>query len=238
MDKILQVLTSNISLCFIYYPDNTLKILKENYNQIINGECGLNNLYDFIIKLYSSILESEYYPDLGKCDIISLCALCRNPIIFKNIFDDKNKRILLLKLFVKFIEYHKNESIKIKTKNYNLNVKCNFVENDENKSENNSDLNPEEDKREFDNNFYQKVKNCMKNLNNIKMKDEFKLFSETFHQIKTNDEDLFRELFDNYKKNEIKLLNDLLFVRNIKIEYNGKQVEVPRRTLKIKRNAH
>ena len=37
------------------------------------------------------------------------------------------------------------------------------------------------------------------------------------------------------KKNELKIVNDLFLVRNIKIEYNGKQIEVPRRTLKIKR---
>ena len=235
--KIKQVLAANISLSFIYYPDNTLKILNENYNSIINGECSLNNLNDFIINLYSSVFEKDYYPNLGKCDIISLCGLCRNSIFFQTIFYDKNKKILLLKLIIKFIEFHKNESIKVKTRKYNMNLKCNFVESDEEKSGNDSDLNPEEEyKMEFDNNFYEKVKYCMKKLNMINLNDEFKLFSETFYQIKTNDETLFKELFDNYNKNEIKIVNDLFLVRNIKIEYNGKQVEVPRRTLKIKRN--
>ena len=235
LGKIKQVLTSNISLCFIYYPDNTMKILKENYNKIINGECELKNLNDFIFKLYSSILEKEYYPNLGKCDIISLCEICRNQTIFKTIFYDKNKRLLLLKLIIKFIEYHKNESIKIKTQNYNMNLKCNFIENDEEKNENDSDSNSEEDKNEFDNSFYEKLKNCMNKLNIINISDEFKLFCETFNQLKTNDEALFKELFNNYKKKELKIVNDLFLVRNIKIEYNGKQVEVPRRTLKIKR---
>ena len=116
-----------------------------------------------------------------------------------------------------------------------MNLKCNFIENDKEKSENDSDSNSEEDKNEFDNSFYEKLKNCMNKLNIINISDEFKLFCETFNQLKTNDEALFMELFNNYKKNELKMVNDLFLVRNIKIESNGKQVEVPRRTLKIKR---
>ena len=75
----------------------------------------------------------------------------------------------------------------------------------------------------------------MKNHNIINNNDEFKFFSETFYLIKSSDEDLYDELLSNFENKQIKMINDLLFVRNIKIEYNGKQVEVPRRTLKIQR---
>ena len=236
INKFEQILAANISLSFIYYPDNALKIIKENFGEIINKESNIKNLSDLIIKLYSSVLKNiNYYnSNLGKCDLLCLCNISRNSTLFNSIFDDRNKKILFLKLLIKFTKKHKDESVKNKNKLTNdKKLNCDFINSDEEKNNSESDL--DADEREFDNNFFQNVKNCMKNHNIINNNDEFKFFSETFYLIKSSDEDLYDELLSNFENKQIKMINDLLFVRNIKIEYNGKQVEVPRRTLKIQR---
>ena len=80
------------------------------------------------------------------------------------------------------------------------------------------------------------VENCLKQHSIIINSDEFKIFSETFKLIKNNDEKFFNDLLSCFSEMEQKSLDSLIFVRNIKIDFNGKKIDVPRKTLKIKRN--
>ena len=175
---------------------------------------------------------------LGKCDILCLCSFFRNTMIFNAIFNDMDKKLELLKLLINFVAKHKEESVKTHSKWTKSDLDCAFVDSDEEKSDNEYDYEDEDSEFDYDNSFNENVKKCFKNHCIINNYDEFKIFSETFYQIKSNNEALFNKLIENFSKKEKKILNDLLFVRNVKVEYKGKELDVPRRTLKIKRTVH
>ena len=240
IEKIEQVIVTNFSLFFIYFPDIIYKILMENLGAIFTGQCKLNNLSELLIKLYTSKFDLvySYYSNLGKCDILCICSFFRNSTFLNTVFDDMEKKIQLLKLLINLVIKHKDETIKTQSRLTKNDLDCAFVNSDEEKSDNEYDFDLDDSEYDFDNSFNENIKNCLKNHCIINNTDEFKIFSETFYHIKSNEEALFNTLVDSFSKREKKLLNDLLFVRNVKVEYNGKQFDVPRRTLKIKRNAH
>ena len=148
------------------------------------------------------------------------------------------KKMQLLKLLINLVIKHKDETIKTQSRLTKNDLDCAFVNSDEEKSDNEYDFDMDDSEYDFDNSFNENIKNCLKNHYIINNTDEFKIFSETFYHIKNNEEALFNTLVDSFSKKEKKVLNDLLFVRNVKVEYNGKKFDVPRRTLKIKRNVH
>lgn len=241
LEKTQQVLIANISLIFIKYPDNAFKILKDNLGEIYgnnNITYDMNNLREIIINLYSSLfsLKIPYYSLLSKCDILCLCSIIRNQSFFNIICNDKNNKIQLLKLLINLTIRHKEESLKIQSKLTNSEIKCGFVHCDDNEeSEKEDPYDSDDSDSVFDNSFYEAIKNSLKD-NIIIGIDEFKIFSETLYQIKNNDEKLFNELFREIDDKE--KIKDLFFVRNVKIEYKGHNFEVPRKTLKIKRNGN
>ena len=239
-EKAQQVLIANISLCFIKYPENTFKILTENISEIYNSEnnsYNINNLRELIINLYSSMLDLEYpyYSLLGKCDILSLCSIFRNQTILNILCDNSDQKLFLLKLLINIVAKHKEESVKIQAKLTNSEIKCGFINSDHEQSE---DEDLEDCDNGFDTSFYDKIKYYLKDNLIIMNNDEFKVFSDTLYKIKSNDKKLFDNLFKNFNKKDSKTVKDLLFVRNIKVEYNGEKYDIPRRTLKIKRNIH
>ena len=243
LDRIEQIIVSNLSLCFIYYPNIILNLLKEEIQNIISEECNIKNLSDFIISLYTCIFNQKshvYYSNLGKCDALCLCAILRNSEIFNHIFDDMSKKIDFLKLVINFFKKHKDESISTKSKLTEEEINCDFINEEGDKSDNECDFNIDFENigEEFDNNFYETANKCLKMHNIINNSDEFKIFSETFYFIKNNDPVLFNSLLADFDKDKQKIVKDLLFVRNVKVEYNGKKYEIPRRTLKIKRNVY
>ena len=241
LEKTQQVLIANISLIFIKYPDNAFKILKDNLGEIYgnnNITYDMNNLREIIINLYSSLfsLKIPYYSLLSKCDILCLCSIIRNQSFFNIICNDKNNKIQLLKLLINLTIRHKQESLKIQSKLTNSEIKCGFVHCDDNEeSEKEDPYDSDDSDSVFDNSFYEAIKNSLKD-NIIIGIDEFKIFSETLYQIKNNDEKFFNELFREIDDKE--KIKDLFFVRNVKIEYKGHNFEVPRKTLKIKRNGN
>ena len=250
IEKIRQTITANISLFFIYYPDLTLSTLKDyinsisynNNNILINNNLKFNNytLSTFLIKIYKSLLEIEYYSNLGKCNILCLCSIYRNTNIFNAIFENIAKKISILELLIRLVDYHKIQSTKINIKLTNNDIKCDFINGDsdddeEEKSNSGYRYKDDASDEEFDNNFYEMVENCLKSHNIINNTDEFKIFSETFKLIKNNDESFFNDLLSCFNEMEQKSLDSLIVVRNIKIDYNGKKIDVPRKTLKIKR---
>ena len=80
---------------------------------------------------------------------------------------------------------------------------------------------------EFDNIFYEMVENCLKSHNINNNNDEFKIYNKIFKFIKNNDENFFNDLLLCFNQMKPKSLNSLIAVRNIKIEYNGKKVDIP-----------
>ena len=63
--------------------------------------------------------------------ILCLCAMYRNPTIFNSIFDNNEKKLLILKSFIAFAINHKNESVKAKSRIIKDHLNCDFVNSDE-----------------------------------------------------------------------------------------------------------
>ena len=236
IDKIRQVIPANISLFFIYYPDFTFKVLSESLNGFFAMRKRINHISEFFNHLFFFELESEYYSNLGKCDILCLCAIYRNPIIFNSIFDNDKKKLSILRSFIAFAVNHKNESVKAKSRIIKDHLNCDFVNSDDENEDSENIFNTDESDEEFDNIFYENVQNCLMPHNLINNSDEFKIFSETFYIIKNRDENILNDLLASLDYEQKKIINNLIYVRNIKIDYNGKKIEVPRKTLKIIRN--
>ena len=141
-----------------------------------------------------------------------------------------------MKLLINLTIRHKEESLKVQSKLTNSEIKCGFIHSDDNEdSENEDPYDSDDSESVFDNSFYETIKNSLKD-NIIINIDEFKIFSETLYQIKSSDEKFFNELISGLDEKE--KIKDLFFVRNVKIEYKGHNFEVPRKTLKIKRNGN
>ena len=229
IEKIKQVLLSNFSIFFLYYPEILIKIL---INNITSKTIKAKNIYDFINQLFSTLftLTGEYFPLLGKCNILFMCSLFSNKNYYNNILIDNNKKKNIFNLLIQLVTLHKSESKKMNYKYIDNNIHCEFVDCEENEE------NSENKEDEVDKNFLKEIKIAIKNYENVIKCDEFKIFSDTFLKVKIEDENLMNEIMNDFDKEEMSCLYKLLHVRNIKVEFNGVQVEIPRRTLKIKRN--
>ena len=230
-EKIKFVLLANFSIFFVFYADITLKVLVDNFMNIFNGKNEITNFCEFMDILFRKVINpnEHYYPLLGKCYILCICSLFTNNNLCNIIMNDIDKKKLMLKLLFNLVLNHENQSKKINIKLTDSEIKCDFIECEE--SEENS--NKEE---ENDDDFNNDIKISLKNYEKIIKCDEYKIFNETFLRIKSNNEQLINDIFNQSNKRETSIIYNLLHVRNIRVEYNGKQIEIPRRTLKIKRN--
>lgn len=231
-DKIQQVLLCNFSIYFMLYSEIFINILINDFMNMLNGKSKINNLCDLMYTLYSEIfnIDELYYPLLGKCNIICLCSIFSNDKISDIILNDIYKKKKLFRLLFNLVIKNKSEKRRYNLKLTDGAMRCEFIECEEKEENSNSEENA------FDNTFNEEIIISIKNYENIIKCDEFKLFSETFFSIKNKDENLLNELLKEYNNEENKLLYNLLYVRNVQVEYNGNRFEIPRRTLKIKRN--
>ena len=231
-DKIQQVLLCNFSIYFMLYSEIFINILINDFMNMLNGKSKINNLCDLMYTLYSEIfnIDELYYPLLGKCNIICLCSIFSNDKISDIILNDIYKKKKLFRLLFNLVIKNKSEKRRYNLKLTDGAMRCEFIECEEKEENSNSEENA------FDNTFNEEIIISIKNYENIIKCDEFKLFSETFFSIKNKDENSLNELLKEYNNEENKLLYNLLYVRNVQVEYNGNRFEIPRRTLKIKRN--
>ena len=231
-EKIEQTLLGNFSIFFLYYSEILLKTLENDLNQISNGKSGINNKYDFIIYIYDKIFDinEQYFPSLAKCYILCICSFFSNQNIYFNILNDNIKKKNMFRLLIKLVSHHQKERKKMNAKLTEDDIQCYFIECEENEE------NQKNTENESDKYFENAVKISLKNYENIIKCDEFKIFDDTFHKIKNIDENLINEIMNDFDKEETSFLYNLLHVRNIKVAYNGELFEIPRRTLKIKRN--
>ena len=230
--KIKQTLLANFSIFLLYYSEIFLKVIENDFNEIFKGTCCIKNIYDFIFNIYYQIFDirEKYYPSLGKCDILCICCSLSNQNICAHIMNDNNQKKNMFQLLIKLVVYHQKERKKINVKLTEEEIQCDFIECEENE-EISKNIENEPDKY-----FENAVKISLKNYENVNKCDEFKIFNDTFHSIKNIDENLMNEIMNDFDKNETSIVYNLLHVRNIKVEYNGEKFEIPRRTLKIKRN--
>ena len=113
-------------------------------------------------------------------------------------------------------------------------MKCGFIEYEENEEDEDDSI----DFDEQDKNLEDEIKIAIKNYEHIVKYDEFRVFSETFQRLKNENENIVNELIIGLTREETLDLYNLIHVRNVKVEYNGAKIEIPRRTLSIKRNVN
>ena len=233
-EKIQQLLLSNLSIFFVFYSEILLYVLVNNFVNIFNGINEINNICELLIKLYSTLnlIDENYFPLLNKCNIICLCYLFSNKNIGDIIMDNIPKKKEMFKLLFNLVKQHKVEKKRINLKLTDNEIRCEFIECEENE-ENDEDSN---DFYDYDKKFGDEIKIAIKNYENIVKYDEFKIFSETFQRMKNENESFVNEVINDLTRDETVDLYNLLNIRNVKVEYNGTKIEIPRRTLKIKRN--
>jgi len=231
-----QLCLCNISLGFIFRPQDAYKIIFEQNNnnnddkskdQNNNDSNKKNsnptlNIYFNLLLTIISISSSNYIILLYKCTILGLCSILKENYCKQKLNENQNMRLFLLQSFVKLVEKHKKEQVDQLNKLMKRETDCNFIE--EEKEE--EDEEDEDDDIEEVKDLAQEILNANENIKNA---DEYKFFSEIIKDIKNNDKEAFNLLNNNWRGK----LDELLFVRNVSISYKGKQYNVPRKTVRI-----
>ena len=231
-----QLCICNISLGFIFRPQDTYKIIFEqnnntnddkqkdqnnNDNNKKNANPNLNLYFNLLLTIIS-ISNNNYIILLYKCVILGLCSMLKENYCKQKLSENQNMRIFLLQSFVRIVEKHKKEQVDQLNKLMKRETDCNFIEEDK-----------EEEDEEDEDDDIEEVKDLAQEIldanENIKNADEYKFFSEVIKDIKNNDQDTFKLLNNNWRGK----LDELLFVRNVNITYKGKQYFVPRKTVRI-----
>ena len=237
-ENINQLSLANVSLGFIFKPELTYQILTKN-KFVIEREGQRKEIPIFVkyINYIKEILDisepGNYSPTLGKCIILGICGIFSNQNCIDNLKGNMDQKLILLIMFLKLVIFHKNQKNTILNKLMKKETNCNFVQDNDNDEE---DEEEEEDSFEEDEEFNSDIDKALKGNDNIKNSDEFKFFSNVIKNIKERDKDLYSYLVNMIDKGE-KIVDDLSFVRNIKIKYKEREFTVPRKTVKIIRQA-
>ena len=224
-----QLLLAILSLGFIFKPEITLKILNKPYYTSENG--GVSRFDKFLQYIYSSleITYPDYYPILGKCIILGICAILNNSFCQNFLDNNKEKKLSLIKIFISLLKNHIKEKTIIMNNLMKKEMKCHFVKEEEEEEEEEDEEEFEEES--FDNEFNDKILFALKGNKNIINSDEFKYFSDIMKKIKEKDDELIKSIFG--KGDNKNAFDKFLNIRNVKIKYNGKEFDIPRRIVRI-----
>ena len=233
-----QLCLCNISYGFIFRPVDAFKIIlesdnnktQEKNNSENNNKGKLNNpttnLFFNLIVSVLSVSNNDYIILLNKCIILGLCSLFKEDYCKQKLNIEKDLRIFLLQIFLKLIDKHKKQQIDQLNKLMKKETNCNFIDDQDNEEEED-----EEDEDDDLEEIRDSTKDILFENENIKNADEYKFFAEIINDIKNNDNKTFELLNGAYKGR----IDELLLIRNININYKGKQFTVPRKTVKIVR---
>ena len=221
-----QLALSNISLGFIFKPDLTFKVLQKKIS-IDNNE--ITSFYKFcrLLGFFLNLTYPDYNPLLGKCIILGICGILTDKTCLDYLNVKKDNKSFLLRLFINFMLMHKKEKNTILNKLMKKELKCNFVEDENDEEE------EEEEEDDFNSEFNEKVENALSGNENINNCDEFKYYTQVMRFIRDNDSEMYSYLLKETTTGNINVMEDLYKVRNIKIIYNDKEFTVPRKTVKI-----
>ena len=234
-DNINQLSLANVSLGFVFKPEQTFQILQQTFTLEKNGEkteIPKFNKYITYIKEIFNISYPEYYPTLGKCIILGICGIFSNQKClesFKNNKTGTEIKLFLLSMFINMMLFHKKQKSYILSRLMKKEIKCNFVEENEIEDEEEEE---EDDYNDSDEEFNANVEQALKNSDNINNSDEFNFFSKVMNNLKETDKEAYNCLVNRLNDGN-KTMDELSKVRNIKIKYNDKEFTVPRKTVKI-----
>jgi hypothetical protein len=243
------------ALGYIYRPEQMNNMLEEFEIIIRKEELKLyeeEEFEKFDMKKYINILEyiNEFNIEnelLRKCLILQFCSMLKMDklnVFFNN--NNKDLKVKLLKIFANFMILHKNEEIKKRNKLMENEIK--IKKNEDGKIDYNNDSeeeeeDDEEEEQEEEQKNEDKEKKFNKKLNyileineNIKNSDEYQFFKDTMDYVKKNDADSINMLYKELTSEKIKELEEVYHAKKFKVNYQGKNLEISRRILNIKRN--
>ena len=243
-----QLILSNVSFGFIFKPSYTYKIIFEKNNdtpqkeQITKNQPNTKNeqnpqnkdnvnpyltLYINLIIHDIGAANTDYIILLNKCIILGLCSMFKEKYCVEKLNEDQNIKILMLQIFAKLIEKHKKQQVDQLNKIMKKETNCNFIEEQENED----DDDDEEDEEDLED-IKETIQDILCENKNIKNADEYKYFYDIMSEIKNKESNIYKIINDSFNGE----LEELLLIRNININYKGKDFTVPRKTVKIIKN--
>ena len=94
----------------------------------------------------------------------------------------------------------------------------------------------EEEEEEKENKFDKELNYILEINENIKNSDEYTFFKDTLDSVKLNDVESINMLYQELTPEKVKELEEVYHAKKFIINYQGKDLEISRRILNIKRN--
>ena len=216
---------SVIGSSLIFHPEITYKILEESdkttfFFQRVN--------YCFSLR--------KFYVDLFKCVILGFCSLLRNANTFNNLVKN-DKIVVVLTIFLRLLWKQKEEETKSMKKLIESETNCNFIGED---SDDEDDFEESQKTKKYfkhEDEDYQEnkdiIKKCEIGFENV---DEFNEFVVCLKNIETQNPKIIENFVTSLHPNEQYVLKELTHIRKIQVQYNNQTLNIPRRTVKIKRS--
>ena len=237
-----QIILTNISFGFIFKPVETYKIIfeknedsqkneqtkvednKDNNKKGKNGKDYNPNLHLFINLILSQIgmATNDYIVLLNKCLILGLCSIFKEKYCLEKLNTDNDIKTLMIQILTKLIEKHRKQQVDQLNKIMKRETNCNFIEESEYEEEEDEESEELED-------FKETIKEIFSENENIKNADEYSYFGGIINELKKTDNKTYEALNTSFGGK----LEELMQIRNIKINYKGKDYKVPRKTVQI-----
>ena len=246
-----QIFFCIISLGYIFNPFDTYNVLNETeimknepknfYGESVKEKFNFNTYINILNYINRFEIENEL---LRKCLILGFCSVIKNEQMKMVLDRDKNLKNKFILIFINFILKHKEAEVQKRNKivkdefNYseikiNEDGKINFkdtTDSNEDEEEEETDEETSENKLNYDINY------ILEQNNNIKNSDEYKFFKETLDYLKETDIECINLINKELDKDKLKKLEDIYHAKKIKVNYQGKEFEIPRKILNIKKN--
>jgi len=234
-----------LALGYIFKPEQTHSILnrieiiqkKEKvgmYDEIDNEPFSFEKYIEILSYLNEFEVKNEL---LRKCMILGFCSIMKMEQLNEYFNNNKAIKIKLIKIFVDFILMHKEEEVKNRNKLMKEQLKDNIVKtNDDGKKDFENDEFESEEEEENEDQVDKSVTYVLESNENIKNSDEYLYFKNTLDYIKQNDKECIDTLNKELTHEKIQQLENIYHIKKYKINYQGKEMEIPRRIINIKRN--
>ena len=221
--NLVQIILAIICLSFIYYP--TIIFCIFNDKSIVSSSSSKMGIFIDLLKEIISIKPPYLNILLNKCIIMGVFRLW---LKYLNYFEqNENIKINLFDIISNIMIHQKKEKINIFRVLTKKDIRCNFV------NDNDDDEDEEIDYSE-NNDFNEKIEMILSSNDDIINCDEFKIFSQIVKYIRKYDSRIYELYISKEFKGDFKSFEDLLFTRNLKVKYEEKDYIISRKILNLK----
>ena len=235
-----------LALGYIFKPEQTHSLLNQieiiqkrekvgMYDEIDNEPFSFEKYIEILSYLNEFEIKNEL---LRKCMILGFCSIMKMVQLNEYFNNNKTTKIKLIKIFVDFILMHKEEEVKNRNKLMKNQLNDNMIKiNDDGKKDFESDeFELGEEEEENEDQVDKSITYVLESNENIKNSDEYLYFKNTLDYIKQNDKECIDILNKELTQEKIQQLENIYHIKKYKINYQGKEMEIPRRIINIKRN--